>query len=169
MDQNGQGMGVNKSSGGSVDGFVQQRPTNTGVDLRPTMPLKSNVSKLQQGQQLLSNQTVNKPRLHGAKVAVIMLSVLLIGALAGGGYLYLKYSGLQKDYSTAKDKTNNLQKQLDTVTGSANAAATESAAALDSQIKYASDLNVIANQLKTTCGKACVNVNIPTLPTNAAE
>jgi cell division protein FtsB len=103
-----------------------------------------------------------------AKVFMVLFLILFLLAAAAAGYFYTKYTSTKSDLNDAtklSEQSANYKKQNDTLTQqSANLQKTVTA-----QTDYIGNLSTVANQLKTTCGKACDSITIPkassTLPT----
>lgn len=152
----------------SVDGFAPPRPgvSNNQAEANTNSPL----SKVELGQQLLNSQPVTKTKT--ARVAKVWLGVfifLFLVAAAAAGFFYLRYTTSRSDLQSEKDKYVNLQEQLNAARNDAAADAKTAAEDLTEYKNYATELSTLANQLKTTCGKNCANVVIPTAPADSTQ
>jgi uncharacterized protein HemX len=155
-------------TGSSVDGFVS--PTRAAINEykpsaeRYSIPVNEPVAQDDVVAPVIDQQPKKVKKSVALKIFLVLFIILFLAAGAGAGYFYMQYTQAKDDLKTAQDSNASLQSVNNKATETAQTLATENAAKLNAQKAYASQLNTVATQLKTTCGTNCKNITIPVVP-----
>ena len=164
MDQDNQGQ--------SLDGMkpADSQPPVSGMDgfVAPNRSFDDKQQdETQEDQPMQQRESPVQQSAAGGKSAgvwIVILIILFIIAAGAAGYFYMQYSKTKTDLKTAQQtsaQSATYKQQADTLTKQ-NAELQKTATA---QTAYIDSLVKVAGQLKTTCGKTCDKIVIPTAPT----
>lgn len=157
-DQNQSIDGIKPADGAvpvyGVDGFSAAPQPAAPAPTPPSQPQVIGMPVLSQ-----DVEKAKKPKKGVAGWLVVILVIIFAVASAAGVYFYQAQQS-KKDLDAAKAQTAEVQKQLSTA-NTQNATLQET---LDAQTAYVKTLTEVATQLKTTCGKACDAITIPSAP-----
>ncbi len=156
----------------SVDGFNQgaTRPMQT-VPTAPVMsaptpqaaaPDMSAMFAPDTPSSLPPVVTMKKSSMTGSLLLFVVIAVVFLVLGGVGGYMYQN----SKDKVTIDGLNKTIATQNATISASTQSSmmAKDLKSSVDALTTYGTSLATVANQLKTTCGKPCATVTIPTAP-----
>jgi len=157
----------------SVDGFNQgaARPMQTAPVSPPmttaqmpqsVMPDTSTMFAPDVPSSVPPVMTMKKSSMSGSLLMSVLVAVVFLVLGGVGGYMYQK----SKDKTTINGLNTTITSQKSALASAKTSASltTGLKSSVDSLTTYDTSLSKIANQLKTTCGKPCATVTIPTAP-----
>ena len=156
----------------SVDGFNQgaARPAQTAPATPVAAAPTTNPGMLDTSTMFApdNNSTVppvmsmKKSSMSGSLLMSVLIAVVFLVLGGVGGFMY--QSSKDKTKIDGLNKTITTQKAAVTASADSTMMAKDLKSSVDALTTYGTSLSTVANQLKTTCGKACATVTIPTAP-----
>jgi len=157
----------------SVDGFNQgaSRPIQAAPAASVAAAPAANPGVPDTSTMFAPDNNASVPPVMSMKKSSMSLSLLMSVLIAVvflvlggvGGFMY--QSSKDKTKIDGLNKTITTQKAAVTANADSTMMAKDLKSSVDALTAYGTSLSTVANQLKTTCGKSCETVTVPTIPT----
>ena len=156
----------------SVDGFNQgaNRPAQTAPAAPVAAAPTANPGMLDTSTMFAPDNnspvppvmSMKKSSMSGSLLMSVLIAVVFLVLGGVGGFMY--QSSKDKTKIDGLNKTITTQKATITASADSTMMAKDLKSSVDALTTYGTSLSTVANQLKTTCAKACATVTIPTAP-----